>query len=94
VLREHVSPQAATEVQGMKKDAAAAAAEVRMAESGWLPEVLTNRAVPEFRSYAWEDDDADGEADDEVYNAVDDPDDVIDEVGHEAGDDEGLAEAA
>ena len=34
VLREHVSPQAAAEVQGMKKDAAAAAAEVRMVESG------------------------------------------------------------
>ncbi|MFM0363077.1 ParB/RepB/Spo0J family partition protein [Paraburkholderia sediminicola] len=70
VLREHVSPQAAAEVQGMKKDAAAAAAEVRMAESGWLPEVLTNRAVPEFRSYAWADDD--GEADDEAHNAGDD----------------------
>ncbi|MFM0374879.1 ParB/RepB/Spo0J family partition protein [Paraburkholderia aspalathi] len=68
--REHVSPQAAAEVQGMKKDAAAAAAEVRMAESGWLPEVLTNRAVPEFRSYAWADDD--GEADDEAHNAGDD----------------------
>lgn len=95
VLREHVSPQAVAEVQGMKKDAAAAAAEVRMAESGWLPEVLANRAVPEFRSYAWEDDDADGDADDEAHNAGADPDDVIDEAVHEAGDDhEGLAEAA
>jgi len=95
VLREHVSPQAAAEVQGMKKDAAAADAEVRMAESGWLPGVLANRAVPEFRSYAWEDDDADGEADDEAHNAGADPDDVIDEAGHEAGDDhEGPAEAA
>lgn len=87
VLREHVSPQAAAEVQGMKKDAAAAAAEVRMADSGWLPEVLANRAVPELRSYAWQDDDADGEA-------GEDPDEVIDEAGSEAGDDEGLAEAA
>ncbi|WP_253958988.1 hypothetical protein [Paraburkholderia fungorum] len=98
VLREHVSPQAAAEVQGMKKDAAAAAAEVRMVESGWLPEVLANRAVPEFRSYAWEEDDADGETDDaaqdQARSAGDDPDDVIDETGHEAGDDEGLAEAA
>ncbi|CAE6850691.1 hypothetical protein R69746_07340 [Paraburkholderia aspalathi] len=87
VLREHVSPQAAAEVQGMKKDAAAAAAEVRMADSGWLPEVLANRAAPELRSYAWQDDDADGEA-------GEDPDEVIDEAGPEAGDDEGLAEAA
>ncbi|MFL9996468.1 ParB/RepB/Spo0J family partition protein [Paraburkholderia sediminicola] len=94
VLREHVSPQAAAEVQGMKKDAAAAAAEVRMAGSGWLPGVLANRAVPEFRSYAWEDDDADGEADDEARNAGDDPVDVTGETGDATGDDEGLAEAA
>ena len=94
VLREHVSPQAAAEVQGMKKDAAAAAAEVRMAGSGWLPEVLANRAVPEFRSYAWEDDDTDGDADDEARNAGDDPDDMSGETGEATGDDEGLAEAA
>lgn len=90
VLREHVSPQAAAEVQGMKKDAAAAAAEVRMAESGWLPEVLTNRAVPEFRSYAW----ADADADDEADNAGDDADELTGEAGDATGDDEGLADAA
>ena len=60
--------------------------------------MLANRAVPEFRSYAWEEDDADGETDDaaqdQARSAGDDPDDVIDETGHEAGDDEGLAEAA
>lgn len=94
VLREHVSPQAAAEVQRMKKDAAAAAAEVRMAGSGWLPEVLANRTVPEFRSYAWEDDDTDGDADDEARNAGDDPDDMSGETGDATGDDEGLAEAA
>ena len=90
LLREHVSPQAAAEVQGMKKDAAAAAAEVRMADSGWLPEVLENRAVPECLSYAWADDDADGEAGD----AGDDADGLTGEGGDATGDDEGLAEAA
>jgi ParB family chromosome partitioning protein len=42
---------AAANLQGMKKGDAAAAAELRMADSGWLPEVLTTRETPERRSY-------------------------------------------
>ncbi len=35
----------------MKKDAAATTAELRMTDSGWLPEVLRNREVPERVTY-------------------------------------------
>jgi ParB family chromosome partitioning protein len=35
----------------MKKDAAAEAAELRLAGTGWLPEVLINRAQPQM----WDD---------------------------------------
>jgi ParB family chromosome partitioning protein len=54
---ETVSPQAAGELRGMKKGDAAAAAELRMTDSGWLPEVLRNREVPKHVTYGhWEDD--------------------------------------
>jgi ParB family chromosome partitioning protein len=57
VVGETVSPQAAGELRGMKKGDAAAAAELRMTDSGWLPEVLRNREVPEHVTYGhWEDD--------------------------------------
>jgi ParB family chromosome partitioning protein len=47
----------------MKKDAAAEAAELRLASTGWLPEVLTNREVPKaFRADSC--DDRDGDASD------------------------------
>ncbi|WP_091809952.1 hypothetical protein [Burkholderia sp. WP9] len=90
-LREHVSSQAAAEVHEEGRGGGCR----RSADGrpGWRPEVLANRAVPEFRSYASADDDADGEAGDEVHNAGADPDEVIDEAGHEPGDDEGLGEA-
>jgi ParB family chromosome partitioning protein len=67
VVGETVSPQAAGELRGMKKGDAAAAAELRMTDSGWLPEVLRNREVPKHVTYGhWEDDeesDADGTQD-------------------------------
>lgn len=57
VVGETVSPQAAGELRGMKKGDAAAAAELRMTDSGWLPEVLRNREVPKHFTYGhWEDD--------------------------------------
>ncbi|CAB3804591.1 ParB/RepB/Spo0J family partition protein [Paraburkholderia fynbosensis] len=49
VVSEAVSLESAAELQGMKKGDAAAAAELRMAESGWLPEVLRNRAMGETK---------------------------------------------
>lgn len=58
VVREAVSLQSAGELRGMKKADAAAAAELRMADSGWLPEVLRNREVPKPPAYGyWENDD-------------------------------------
>jgi ParB family chromosome partitioning protein len=68
VLGETVSPQAAGELRGMKKGEAAAAAERRMTDSGWLPEVLRNREVPERIAYGrWTGDDVGSdEADDEA----------------------------
>ncbi|WP_242665845.1 ParB/RepB/Spo0J family partition protein [Paraburkholderia ginsengiterrae] len=43
VVTEAVSVESAAELQGMKKGDAAAGAELRIAESGWLPEVLRKR---------------------------------------------------
>ncbi|WP_322058475.1 ParB/RepB/Spo0J family partition protein [Paraburkholderia sp. J63] len=64
VVGESVSPQVAGELRSMKKDDAAAAAELRMTDSGWLPEVLRNREVPERITYGYrEDDDEEDEAD-------------------------------
>ena len=80
VVAAAVSPEAAANLQGMKKGDAAAAAELRMADSGWLPEVLTNRETPERRSYGY-------------INADDDPDDADegdrDDDGNEAAAAEG-----
>ena len=80
VVAAAVSPEAAANLQGMKKGDAAAAAELRMADSGWLPEVLTNRETPERRSYGY-------------INADDDPDDADegdrDDVGNEVAAAEG-----
>ncbi|REE06595.1 ParB family chromosome partitioning protein [Paraburkholderia sp. BL27I4N3] len=59
VVREAVSPEAAADLRGMKKDAAAAAAGLRLSESGWLPEVLRNREVPEHRIHGYNDEEAD-----------------------------------
>ena len=53
---------AAANLQGMKKGDAAAAAELRMPDSGWLPEVLINSETLERGSYGdinADDDDAD-----------------------------------
>ncbi|WP_238554895.1 chromosome partitioning protein ParB [Paraburkholderia hospita] len=68
VVGETVSTQAAGELRGMKKGDAAAAAERRMTDSGWLPEVLRNREVPERITYGrWNDDEnTDGDPDEEA----------------------------
>jgi len=47
VVSAAVSPEAAAPLAAMKKDAAAEAAELRLAQSHWLPEVLTNPQKPE-----------------------------------------------
>jgi ParB family transcriptional regulator, chromosome partitioning protein len=67
VVTEAVSPQAADELRGMKKGDAAAAAELRMTDTGWLPEVLRNREVPKHVTYGnWDAGDDDEEADAEA----------------------------
>ena len=45
VVSAAVSPEAAADLMAMKKGDAAAAAEIRLASSTWLPEVLTNRDI-------------------------------------------------
>jgi ParB family transcriptional regulator, chromosome partitioning protein len=57
VVCESVSPQVAGELRSMKKDDAATAAELRMTDSGWLPEVLRNREVPERVTYGYDEND-------------------------------------
>jgi ParB family chromosome partitioning protein len=64
VVSAAVSPEAAAPLAAMKKDAAAEAAELRLTDSGWLPEVLTNRAKP--HAYDSVDDEATEDAEDEA----------------------------
>lgn len=60
VVGDAVSQQSASELRGMRKGDAAAAAELRMTETNWLPEVLRNRDVPKLVVYGhWEEDDDD-----------------------------------
>jgi ParB family chromosome partitioning protein len=67
VVADAVSPEAARNLSGMKKIEAAATAEVRLADKGWLPEVLTNRETPEVYSYG-----SDDEEDEERSSDLDD----------------------
>ena len=46
VVTNAVSPKAAADLQKMKKGDAAAAAELRLAQVKWVPEILTDRASP------------------------------------------------
>jgi ParB family transcriptional regulator, chromosome partitioning protein len=64
VVANAVSPEAAASLASMKKDEAAAAAEIRLSESGWIPEVLTNRETAKV--YSHEIEDADVQADEEA----------------------------
>ncbi|MGF6971745.1 hypothetical protein QFZ94_000172 [Paraburkholderia sp. JPY465] len=81
VISDALSPEAAAELRGMKKGgAAAAAAQLRLSESGWLPEVLRNREMPEHRIYGY-DDGEDEDPGDEV-----DANSGTDEAGEDAVD--------
>jgi ParB family transcriptional regulator, chromosome partitioning protein len=55
VVSNAVSPEAAAPLASMKKDEAAAAAEIRLSESGSIPEVLTNRETAKVCSYGNDD---------------------------------------
>lgn len=50
VAMQAVSPKVALDLSKMKKGDASATAEMRLAKSGWLPEVLTDREVPPVRA--------------------------------------------
>ncbi|SAL68958.1 nuclease [Caballeronia udeis] len=51
IVANAVSPKAAADLSSMKKADAAAAAELRLANAHWLPEVLTHRDVPVMNHY-------------------------------------------
>lgn len=70
IVANAVSPKAAADLSSMKKADAAAAAELRLANAHWLPEVLTHREVPVINHY-----DADNEG-----NAADTQDGTGDEI--------------
>ncbi|WP_347880618.1 hypothetical protein [Burkholderia pyrrocinia] len=50
VAMQAVSPKIALDLSKMKKGDAAAAAELRLATSAWLPNILTDREVPPLRA--------------------------------------------
>ncbi|MDS0858661.1 hypothetical protein NUV25_13195 [Burkholderia pseudomultivorans] len=65
VAMQAVSPKIALVLGKMKKGYAAAAAELRLAKTAWLPETLTDREVPPIRALGvmhGPDDEADEEA--------------------------------
>jgi ParB family transcriptional regulator, chromosome partitioning protein len=70
VVSQAVSPEAAAPLANMKKSDAAAAAELRLAGLGWLPEVLTNRATPDSVDYRLPEVVTDREADDDERDAA------------------------
>ncbi|CAM2195996.1 ParB family transcriptional regulator, chromosome partitioning protein [Paraburkholderia kururiensis] len=59
VVSAAVSPKVATDLAKMKKADAAAAAELRLANVAWLPEILTDRDTPAMPSWANCEDDED-----------------------------------
>jgi ParB family transcriptional regulator, chromosome partitioning protein len=62
VAMQAVSPKVALDLSKMKKGDASATAEMRLAKSDWLPEILTDREVPPVRAlgvHSTPDDDAD-----------------------------------
>jgi ParB family chromosome partitioning protein len=63
VAMQAVSPKIALDLSKMKKGDASAAAEMRLAKSAWLPEILTDQEFPPIRA----------------LRVTDDPDDEIDE---------------
>lgn len=50
IAMQAVSPKIALDLSKMKKGDAAASAEMRLAKSAWLPEMLTDREVPSIRA--------------------------------------------
>ncbi len=73
VVASAVSPKIAADLGKMKKGDAAAAAELRLAQSAWLPEILIDREFPAAPSYGVahdsdEDDDEEGDTGDEAQD--------------------------
>ncbi|MFT4435039.1 ParB/RepB/Spo0J family partition protein [Caballeronia sp. 15715] len=56
VVASAVSPKIAADLGKMKKADAAAAAELRLAKTAWVPEILTDRAIPTAPSWHIRDD--------------------------------------
>ncbi|MBB5464950.1 hypothetical protein HDG32_001044 [Paraburkholderia sp. CI2] len=63
VVTTALSPKVASDLSKMKKVDAAAAAELRLAKSAWLPEILTDREVPATPSWAVHEDEDEGDPD-------------------------------
>lgn len=73
VVSTAVSPKAASDLDKMKKEDAAAAAELRLTKAAWLPEILTGREVPATPSWKNRDDEDENDSDDaDAGNGADD----------------------
>jgi ParB family chromosome partitioning protein len=57
IVANAVSPKAAADLSSMRKADAAAAAELRLANAHWLPDILTHRDVPVINHYDVDDGD-------------------------------------
>lgn len=71
VAMQAASPKIAFDLSKMKKGDAASSAEQRLAKSAWLPEILTDRDVPVFRTFSMVNDTDDDDDADDGRNAED-----------------------
>ncbi|WP_174432679.1 ParB/RepB/Spo0J family partition protein [Burkholderia metallica] len=66
VVKEVAGIESAALYEKMKKDEAASAAERAVADTGWLPEILTTRELPGERAWQGHDDEEETEGEDEA----------------------------
>lgn len=66
VVSTAVSPEAATPLAAMKKGDAAATAELRLAGTGWLPEVLAKREASDSVADVYQSDELTDPEDEEI----------------------------
>lgn len=71
VVKEVAGIESAALYEKMKKDEAASAAERAVADTGWLPEILTTRELPGERTWQGNDDEEETEADEATADEVD-----------------------
>ena len=87
VVTNAVSPKAAADLQKMKKGDAAVAAELRLAQVNWLPEILTDQTLPIVNYFDPDDEDEDHDESDASDGDIENGDTGGDSPKGDVGDD-------